>query len=254
MRENRVQACPSGAHGLVREAEIIQVIRLWPFQMGVSAVSEVTRFYVCKRNWRLTYKGGQGRFPLLERAMEDGKVKYSQAGWRGGEHRETVWGRVGGRPGECGLHEGFLPPSRKNLKHGPGSICLVLQPTLTHREFPGVLQPPLGVVRNWLGSHSLCDLVSHTHMLTQALWPCACCPLSSHHPCLFPHSFWLILSDSACMSPPPRSQFLTPLPRWLRSLPTAPSVSSAHLHDGIRYFNALSAQCLVYSSCPVNTG
>lgn len=60
--------------------------------------------------------------------MKDEEVKYSQVGWRGEGHRETVWGRVGGRPAECGLHEGFLTPSRENLKHWPGSICLVLQP------------------------------------------------------------------------------------------------------------------------------
>ena len=59
-------------------------------------------------------------------------------------------------------------------------------------------------------------------LLTMALdrYVAICYPLRhaaifSHQPCLFPCSFRFILSDSACVSPPPRSPLLTPFPGWL---------------------------------------
>lgn len=100
-------------------------------------------------------RGSSGKVPmgesLLERAMKNEEANYAlRAGGEGAraEHREPVWGRVRGRPGECRLREDVLAPSRKNPKHRPtaGSIYLVLKATLTAQGIPWSLSLPCRVV------------------------------------------------------------------------------------------------------------
>lgn len=62
-----------------------------------------------QRKLEADLQGGQGRFPLLERAMKDEEVKYSQVGWRGGGHRETGWGRVEADLESVGCMRASLP-------------------------------------------------------------------------------------------------------------------------------------------------
>lgn len=128
--KNRDHLYLHGVCNLVREAEITQVTRLRPLQTEVSAVSEEAAVFMCRQHRKLTYEGRQEKLPpmgdlLLKRAMKD--ENYSHEGWRGREHTCKVQGDNGEgceagqmgrlcRAGECGLHKGFLIPSRKNPK------------------------------------------------------------------------------------------------------------------------------------------
>lgn len=159
--KNRNHSCPRGAYSLVREAEVIQAIRLWPAQTEVNAVREETRFYVRQQIQTQTHTGSQGRVPggiAAGATMKDEQrlTIHMRAGREGNTHAQHGQTGVGKgsrqarsgrprRPGECGLHKGLPqpPPERipQHLQLRAPSIWFLSQPRL-HREFPGALASP----------------------------------------------------------------------------------------------------------------